>query len=47
MNLSYHSSKKWWDKKFILKFGMESCDFTKSEVDKLYAESILQNKLDA
>ena len=33
-------SKKWWAKKHILKFGIDSCCFTKSEVNKLYDECL-------
>ena len=37
-------SKKWWSKKFLLRFGIESCDLTKSEVDKLYTECLNAGK---
>lgn len=33
-------SKKWWDKKYLLRFGIESCDLSKNEVNKLYDECI-------
>ncbi len=42
--LNLLGSKKWWDKKFILRFGVESCDLTKIEVDKLYEECITASK---
>ena len=29
-------SKKWWNKKNIIKFGTESCDLKKSEAEQLY-----------
>ncbi|NCO02407.1 MAG: type II toxin-antitoxin system HipA family toxin [Epsilonproteobacteria bacterium] len=29
-------SKKWWDKKFIIRFGMESCSLTKKEANDNY-----------
>ena len=37
-------SKKWWNKKFLLRFGTESCDLTKSEVDELYDECLNAGK---
>jgi len=36
-------SKKWWSKKYLLKFGIESCDFTSKEAEKYYMEC--QNSL--
>jgi len=33
-------SKKWWDKKFLVKFGIESCDLTPKEADSYYMECI-------
>lgn len=33
-------SKKWWNKKYLLRFGIESCDLSKNEVNKLYDECI-------
>lgn len=33
-------SKRWWDKKFLIQFGMEYCDLTKSEVNSLYEECL-------
>lgn len=33
-------SKKWWDKKYILRFGIESCDLSNSETKELYTECI-------
>ena len=29
-------SKKWWDKKFIIRFGIESCNLTKKEANDNY-----------
>jgi serine/threonine-protein kinase HipA len=29
-------SKKWWDKKFLIRFGMESCNLTKKEANDNY-----------
>ena len=29
-------SKKWWDKKFLIRFGMESCSLTKKEANDNY-----------
>jgi len=31
-------SKKWWDKEFLLKFGMQSCDLTNKEVNSCFKE---------
>jgi len=31
-------SKKWWSKKFLIRFGIESCDLTKKEINELLAE---------
>jgi serine/threonine-protein kinase HipA len=31
-------SKKWWSKKYLLKFGIESCDLTSKEAEKYYIE---------
>jgi len=36
--LNLLGSKKWWDKKYILRFGMGSCELTKHEVNLLYDE---------
>ena len=33
-------SKKWWDKKFLLRFGKESCELTNKEANGLYDECI-------
>ncbi|MCX6051039.1 MAG: type II toxin-antitoxin system HipA family toxin [Campylobacterales bacterium] len=33
-------SKKWWDKKFLLRFGMESCNLTNNEANKYYEECL-------
>jgi len=33
-------SKKWWDKKYILRFGVENCNLTKQEANELYDECI-------
>ena len=37
-------SKKWWDKKFLIRFGIESCELSKSEVITLYNECIEATK---
>ena len=34
-------SKKWWGKKYLMRFGVESCDLSKSEAMKLYEECII------
>jgi serine/threonine-protein kinase HipA len=31
-------SKKWWDKKFLFRFGMQSCDLSKMEVNDCFEE---------
>jgi serine/threonine-protein kinase HipA len=31
-------SKKWWDKKFIEKFGIQTCNLTKKEIENAIAE---------
>ena len=31
-------SKKWWSKKFLIRFGIESCDLTLKESNTLYEE---------
>ncbi len=33
-------SKKWWSEKYLLKFGVESCDLSKREAQLLYTECI-------
>jgi serine/threonine-protein kinase HipA len=33
-------SKKWWGKKYLLRFGVEVCEFKKSEAEELFAECI-------
>ena len=33
-------SKKWWAKKYILRFGVENCNLTKQEANELYDECI-------
>ncbi|APC91109.1 MULTISPECIES: type II toxin-antitoxin system HipA family toxin [Francisella] len=38
-------SKKWWGKKFLLKFGITHCDLGKAEVDKYFDECINSVKL--
>ncbi|MCP4970116.1 MAG: type II toxin-antitoxin system HipA family toxin [Arcobacter sp.] len=40
-------SKKWWDKKFLSSFGMQSCDLSKKEVDNCFIEckNALKNTL--
>jgi len=42
--LNLLGSKKWWEKKYILRFGMESCELTKYEVNLLYDECINAGK---
>jgi len=42
--LNLLDSKKWWEKKYILRFGMESCELTKYEVNLLYDECINAGK---
>ena len=34
--LNLLGSKKWWDKKFIIRFGIESCELTKKEANDNY-----------
>lgn len=38
--LNLLGSKKWWDKKYILRFGNESCELTKSETEECYQECV-------
>jgi serine/threonine-protein kinase HipA len=38
--LNLLGSKKWWDKKYIHRFGIENCDLTKKEVTQAYGECI-------
>ena len=38
--LNLLGSKKCWDKKYILRFGIQSCELTKHEVNLLYDECI-------
>ena len=43
-------SKKWWDKKFIEKFGIQTCDLTKKEIENAIAEcenavNIIKNEI--
>jgi serine/threonine-protein kinase HipA len=38
--LNLLGSKKWWDKRFLLRFGIESCDLSKSEAERLYDECL-------
>ena len=33
-------SKKWWGKKFLLRFGKESCDLSSKEANTLYGECV-------
>ena len=42
--LNLLGSKKWWDKKYILRFGVESCELTKSQVEELYEECVVAAK---
>lgn len=37
-------SKKWWTKKYLLRFGIESCDLKKSEAEKLYNTCVEASK---
>jgi len=37
-------SKKWWSKKYLLRFGMESCELTNKEALSLYNEVIEATK---
>jgi len=37
-------SKKWWSKKYLIKFGVESCELSKKEVNKLYEECLFAIK---
>lgn len=43
-------SKKWWDKKFIEKFGIQTCDLTKKEIENAISEcenavNIIKNEI--
>ncbi|MEA2098948.1 MAG: HipA domain-containing protein [Campylobacterota bacterium] len=38
--LNLLGSKKWWDKRFLLRFGIESCNLSNTEVNKLYNETL-------
>lgn len=33
-------SKKWWSKKYLLKFGVQSCDLTPKEAEKYHQECV-------
>lgn len=33
-------SKKWWSKKYLFRFGTETCDLSKKEVNELYSECL-------
>ena len=37
-------SKKWWKKKYLIRFALESCDLSSFEAHKLYDECILAAK---
>lgn len=34
-------AKKWWDKEYLLKFGIENCELSKNDVTKLYEECLV------
>jgi serine/threonine-protein kinase HipA len=36
--LNLLGSNKWWDEKYLLRFGVESCELSKSDVQTLYDE---------
>lgn len=38
--LNLLGSKKWWEKKFLLRFGMEFCNLTKKEAHDYYNETL-------
>ena len=43
-------SKKWWDKKYLEKFGIQTCDLTKKEIENAIAEcekavNIIKNEI--
>lgn len=38
--LHFLGSKKWWSKKYLLRFATESCEFSKQEAQQLYDEVI-------
>jgi len=42
--LNLLGSKKWWDEKYIKRFGVESCSFTNAQVNGLYDECIVAAK---
>lgn len=42
--LNLLGSKKWWDTKFIIRFGQESCDLSKKEAEEHYNECMLAIK---
>lgn len=49
--LTLLGSKKWWDKKYLLRFGVEFCELSKSDVQTLYEEclhalEIVKNEID-
>ncbi|MBA3025144.1 MAG: type II toxin-antitoxin system HipA family toxin [Sulfurimonas sp.] len=49
--LTLLGSKKWWDKKYLLRFGVEFCELSKSDVLALYEEclhalEIVKNEID-
>ncbi len=39
--LNLLGSKKWWDKKFLIRFGKESCDLSQKEAENCYDECIV------
>jgi serine/threonine-protein kinase HipA len=38
--LNLLGSKKWWDKKYLLRFGIESCELSKGDALRLYEECV-------
>jgi len=34
-------SKKWWDRKFLIRFGVETCDLSVKQAKRLYDECVL------
>ena len=38
--LNLLGSKKWWDKKHLIRFGIESCELINKEANRLYGECI-------
>ena len=40
MALNLLGSKKWWDKKYLIRFAVESCDLSKQEANLAYEECL-------